>query len=62
MLPGHLLAPVAFTSIGNSQPFPSRGIDKLITKILPHTKKYIVFFADLTRNRYNFDSLTLDSY
>ena len=31
------------------QPFPSLGAHKLITKILWHTKKYGIFFADLTK-------------
>ena len=29
---------------------------KLITKILQHIKKYILFLANLTKNRLNFDS------
>ena len=40
------------------QPFSSHSTCKLITKILLHTPKYI-FFDDLTKNRYNFDSFTL---
>ena len=36
-------------------------VHKLITKILQHTPKSI-FFADLTKNRYNFDSFTPEDY
>ena len=44
--------------------FSIHGTHKLIMKVLRHTKKrYIyIFFADLTKNRCNFDSATLDSY
>ena len=37
------------TSERRSQPFLSRGTQKLITKILQHTKKCIILFADLTK-------------
>ena len=34
--------------------FLSHGTHKLITEILWHTKKYIILFADVTKNKYNF--------
>ena len=42
------------------QPCLSHGTHKLITKILWHTKN--IFLANLTKNRYNFDSFTLNNY
>ena len=47
--------------ISDFQPFSSHDSHKIITKILLHTKKY-VFFANLTKNRYSFDSFTLDGF
>ena len=44
----------------NFHPFSSPDTHKIITKILQHTKN--VFFANLTKNRYNFDSFTPDGY
>ena len=42
------------------QPFSPHGTHKLITNILRHTKKY--FCQPDKKIRYNFDSLTWDSY
>ena len=45
-----------FLQIGDFQLFfLSHGTPKLITKNLLHTQNCIIFFADLTKNRYNFD-------
>ena len=44
------------------QPFSSYGTHKLITIILWHTKKYLIFFADLMKKRYNCDSFTVNGY
>ena len=33
------------------QPFSSHGTHKLITKILQHTKKHIIFFASLIKKK-----------
>ena len=46
--------------VTNFQPCSFHGTHKLITKILQHTKNCI--FANLTNNRYNFDSLTPTGY
>ena len=42
------------------QPFSSHGTQKRITKTLHYIKN--IFFTDLTKNGYNFDSFTPDGY
>ena len=56
LLKDDLIEKMWFIYTSDFQPFPSHGTHKLIMKILWHTKK--VFFANLTNNRYDFDSYT----
>ena len=64
---GEILVPCATTVVlclelmcqSDFQPFPSHATHKLMTKILGHTKKYR-FCPSGNKNRYNFDSFTLE--
>ena len=46
----------------NFQSISSCGTHKLITNILRHTIKYIIYFCWSDENKYSFDSFTWDSY
>ena len=47
--------------ISTFQPFPPHGTHQVITKILWHSKKYIIFLP-VWQKRYDFDSFTPDSF
>ena len=56
-----LLLPLKRACTRDFQPFSSYGTHKLIAQFLWHTKR-IYFLPIWQKNRYNFDSFTVDGY